>query len=83
MILRFKSHWFNGNHLAPSNNALAPSWHNDMVIFKVDFSIEDDLSFPNQVAIAANGYFQRKGAPKLLPMFATNFMASMEAITWQ
>jgi hypothetical protein len=54
-----------------------------MVIFKVDFSIEDDLSFPNQVAIAANGYFQRKGAPKLLPMFATNFMASMEAITWQ
>jgi hypothetical protein len=46
-------------------------------------STKDDLGFPNQVAIAPNGYFQRKGAPKLLPMFATNFMAAMEATTWQ
>jgi hypothetical protein len=54
-----------------------------MVNFIVDSSIENDLGFPNQVAIAPNGYFQRKGAPRVLPMFATNFMASMEATTWQ
>jgi len=54
-----------------------------MVNAIIDSSIEDDLGFPNQVAIAPNGYFQQKGAPKFLPMFATNFMASMEATTWQ
>ncbi len=58
-------------------------WHNDMVNAIVYSSTKDDLGFPNQVAIAPNGYFQRKGAPKLLPMFATNFMAAMEATTWQ
>jgi len=47
----------------------------------VDFSIEDDLGFPNQIAIAPMGTSKRKGAPKFLPMFTTNFMASMEVTT--